>query len=81
MVAEGMLNFAELVARLDLPLPDLTGVDVVAQPYCHQSEVGKPRIRPWLPSCHGATWRKSPCARRCRASGTPCAGATPPCGG
>ncbi|NYI77003.1 FAD-binding and (Fe-S)-binding domain-containing protein [Nocardioides panzhihuensis] len=38
-VAEGMLTFAELVTRLDLPLPDLKGVDVVAQPHCHQHAV------------------------------------------
>jgi FAD/FMN-containing dehydrogenase/Fe-S oxidoreductase len=38
-VAEGMLGFAELVTRLDLPLPDLSGVEVVAQPHCHQSAV------------------------------------------
>lgn len=38
-VAEGILTFAELVTRLDLPLPDLTGVEVVAQPHCHQSAV------------------------------------------
>ncbi|MEP9384798.1 FAD-binding and (Fe-S)-binding domain-containing protein [Nocardioides sp. KR10-350] len=39
VVADGMLTFAELVTRLDLPLPDLTGVEVVAQPHCHQSAV------------------------------------------
>ncbi len=44
-VAEGVLTFAELVARLDaerpggLGLPDLTGVEVVAQPHCHQHAV------------------------------------------
>jgi len=38
-VAEGLLTFAELVTRLDLPLPDLSGVEVVAQPHCHQSAV------------------------------------------
>ena len=38
-VAEGMLTFAELVTRLDLPLPDLSGVEVVAQPHCHQHAV------------------------------------------
>lgn len=38
-VAEGMLSFAELVTRLDLPLPDLTGAEIVAQPHCHQSSV------------------------------------------
>lgn len=38
-VASGMLSFAELVTQLDLPLPDLTGLEVVAQPHCHQSAV------------------------------------------
>jgi FAD/FMN-containing dehydrogenase/Fe-S oxidoreductase len=38
-VADGLLTFAELVTRLELPLPDLSGVEVVAQPHCHQSAV------------------------------------------
>ncbi|HEU4568369.1 MAG TPA: FAD-binding and (Fe-S)-binding domain-containing protein [Marmoricola sp.] len=38
-VAHGILTFAELVTRLDLPVPDLSGVEVVAQPHCHQSAV------------------------------------------
>ena len=38
-VAEGVLTFAELATRLDLPLPDLAGVQVVAQPHCHQHAV------------------------------------------
>jgi FAD/FMN-containing dehydrogenase/Fe-S oxidoreductase len=38
-VALGMLSFAELVEQLQLPLPDLTGVEVVAQPHCHQRAV------------------------------------------
>ena len=38
-VAEGVLTFAELVERLDLTLPDLSGVEVVAQPHCHQSAI------------------------------------------
>ncbi|MCH1865250.1 FAD-binding and (Fe-S)-binding domain-containing protein [Nocardioides sp. CFH 31398] len=38
-VADAMVTFAELVTRLDLPLPDLTGVRVVAQPHCHQASV------------------------------------------
>jgi len=38
-VASGVLTFAELVTRLDLPLPDLSGVEVVAQPHCHQHAV------------------------------------------
>ncbi|WP_306819967.1 FAD-binding and (Fe-S)-binding domain-containing protein [Streptomyces sp. DSM 40750] len=39
VVASGVLSFAELVERLDLSLPDLTGVEVVAQPHCHHSAV------------------------------------------
>ncbi|MFF0266958.1 FAD-binding and (Fe-S)-binding domain-containing protein [Kribbella sp. NPDC004536] len=39
IVADGILTFAELVTRLDLPLPDLSGVHVVAQPHCHHSAV------------------------------------------
>ena len=39
VVAEGILTFAELVTQLDLPLPDLSGVEIVAQPHCHQSSV------------------------------------------
>ncbi len=35
----GVLTLAELVDRLDLPLPDLSGVSVVAQPHCHHSSV------------------------------------------
>jgi Fe-S oxidoreductase len=38
-VAAGVLTFAELVERLELPVPDLTGVEIVAQPHCHQSAV------------------------------------------
>ena len=38
-VAGGVLTFAELIAKLDLPVPDLSGVEVVAQPHCHQSAV------------------------------------------
>ncbi|TYL46274.1 FAD-binding oxidoreductase [Nocardioides sp. BGMRC 2183] len=38
-VAAGTLSLAELVDRLDLPLPDLTGVRVVAQPHCHHHAV------------------------------------------
>jgi FAD/FMN-containing dehydrogenase/Fe-S oxidoreductase len=34
-----VLTFAELVERLDAPLPDLTGVEVVAQPHCHQASI------------------------------------------
>lgn len=39
LVAGGILSFAELVTRLQLPLPDLTGIEVVAQPHCHQNAV------------------------------------------
>jgi Fe-S oxidoreductase len=39
LVAGGILSFAELVTRLQLPLPDLTGVEVVAQQHCHQNAV------------------------------------------
>ena len=39
VVADGVLTFAELVERLDLPLPDLTGTTVVAQPHCHHASV------------------------------------------
>ena len=38
-VAEGMRSLAELLTELDVPLPDLTGVEVVAQPHCHQAAV------------------------------------------
>jgi FAD/FMN-containing dehydrogenase/Fe-S oxidoreductase len=34
-----VLSFAELLERLDVPLPSLAGVEVVAQPHCHQSAV------------------------------------------
>ena len=34
-----VLTFAELVERLDVPLPDLTGVEVVAQPHCHHASI------------------------------------------
>ena len=34
-----VLSFAELVERLDLPLPDLNGVEVVAQPHCHHASI------------------------------------------
>ncbi|KAA1428444.1 FAD-binding and (Fe-S)-binding domain-containing protein [Nocardioides antri] len=34
-----VVTFAELVTRLDLPLPDLAGLNVVAQPHCHHSSV------------------------------------------
>ena len=38
-VAEGVLTFAELLTRLDWTPPDLTGVEIVAQPHCHQASV------------------------------------------
>ncbi|MFC7496524.1 MULTISPECIES: FAD-binding and (Fe-S)-binding domain-containing protein [unclassified Nocardioides] len=34
-----VLSFAELVERLDLPLPSLEGVTVVAQPHCHHAAI------------------------------------------
>ena len=34
-----LLSLAELVEREQLPLPDLTGVEVVAQPHCHHHAV------------------------------------------
>jgi FAD/FMN-containing dehydrogenase/Fe-S oxidoreductase len=43
VVRDGMLTFAELVTRLvsegRVTLPDLSGVEVVAQPHCHQHAV------------------------------------------
>jgi Fe-S oxidoreductase len=33
------MSFAELVERLDLPLPSLHGVDVIAQPHCHHASI------------------------------------------
>ncbi|GAB3701465.1 FAD-binding and (Fe-S)-binding domain-containing protein [Mariniluteicoccus flavus] len=39
-VAAGILTLAELIGRVaDLPLPDLTGRTVVAQPHCHHASV------------------------------------------
>lgn len=42
-VARGVLTFGELLARLvadgRIALPDLTGVEVVAQPHCHQASI------------------------------------------
>ncbi|MGY2700468.1 FAD-binding and (Fe-S)-binding domain-containing protein [Nocardioides sp. HB32] len=37
--AVGVLTFAELLERLDVPLPSLAGVEVVAQPHCHHASV------------------------------------------
>jgi Fe-S oxidoreductase len=34
-----MRSFAELLTELDVALPDLTGVEVVAQPHCHQAAI------------------------------------------
>ena len=34
-----VVTLAELVDRLDLPLPDLSGVNIVAQPHCHHASV------------------------------------------
>ncbi|MDT9592024.1 FAD-linked oxidase C-terminal domain-containing protein [Nocardioides zeae] len=42
-VADGVLTFGELLARLTadgrVTLPDLTGTTVVAQPHCHQASI------------------------------------------
>ncbi|WP_246160449.1 FAD-binding and (Fe-S)-binding domain-containing protein [Nocardioides humilatus] len=35
----GVVTLAELITRLDLPLPALAGTHVVAQPHCHHSSV------------------------------------------
>src|SRR5690606_5967191 len=34
-----LLSLAELIKRLDLPLPDLDGLEIVAQPHCHQASI------------------------------------------
>jgi FAD/FMN-containing dehydrogenase/Fe-S oxidoreductase len=39
VVADGVLTFAELLEQLEVGLPDLNRVEVVAQPHCHQSAV------------------------------------------
>ncbi|GAA1137318.1 FAD-binding and (Fe-S)-binding domain-containing protein [Nocardioides aquiterrae] len=41
MVGERLdvLTFAELLERLDVPLPSLAGVEVVAQPHCHHASI------------------------------------------
>lgn len=38
-VAAGVLTFAELVERAGVPVPELAGVEVVAQPHCHHASV------------------------------------------
>ena len=39
-VAAGVLTLAELLARTDgWTPPDLTGVEIVAQPHCHHASV------------------------------------------
>ena len=38
-VAAGVLTFAELLDRLNWTPPDLTGVEIVAQPHCHHTSV------------------------------------------
>ena len=38
-VAGGVLTLAELLERLDVALPDLSGTTVVAQPHCHHASV------------------------------------------
>jgi Fe-S oxidoreductase len=35
----GLLSLAELVEQRQLPLPELSGVEVVAQPHCHHHAV------------------------------------------
>lgn len=54
-VAGGVLTFAELVTRLALPVPDLTGVEVVAQPHCHHNAVLGWRVDEALLRGAGAT--------------------------
>ncbi len=39
VVAAGVLTLAELLDRLDWTPPDLTGLEVVAQPHCHHASV------------------------------------------
>ena len=34
-----VLSLAELITRRDLPVPDLSGVEIVAQPHCHHHAV------------------------------------------
>ena len=34
-----VFSLAELIERLDLPVPDLTGTEVVAQPHCHHASI------------------------------------------
>jgi Fe-S oxidoreductase len=38
-VAAGVRTFAELLERVEWTPPDLSGVEVVAQPHCHQSAI------------------------------------------
>ena len=38
-VAAGVLTLAELLTRLDWTPPDLSGVEIVAQPHCHHASV------------------------------------------
>ncbi|MBA3781486.1 MAG: FAD-binding oxidoreductase [Nocardioides sp.] len=38
-VAAGVLTLAELLSRIDWTPPDLTGVEIVAQPHCHHASV------------------------------------------
>jgi FAD/FMN-containing dehydrogenase/Fe-S oxidoreductase len=35
----GVVTLAELIDRLDLPVPDLSGTNIVAQPHCHHASV------------------------------------------
>jgi Fe-S oxidoreductase len=57
-VAGGILTFAELVTKLELPVPDLTGVEIVAQPHCHQNAVLGWRVDEALLRTGGATVTK-----------------------
>ncbi|MFC5731079.1 MULTISPECIES: FAD-binding and (Fe-S)-binding domain-containing protein [Nocardioides] len=59
-VVTGVLTFAELVNKLDLPLPDLTGTTVVAQPHCHHHAVLKWNADEGLLRRTGATLTRVP---------------------
>ncbi|TLP79063.1 FAD-binding protein [Nesterenkonia sphaerica] len=63
-VADGVLTFAEVVNRFvdegRIELPDLTGVDVVAQPHCHQSSIIGWDVDQALLHMAGATVTKVP---------------------
>ncbi|UDY23981.1 FAD-binding and (Fe-S)-binding domain-containing protein [Nocardioides sp. Kera G14] len=57
-VAAQMLTFAELVHKLELPLPDLSDVEIVAQPHCHQNAVLGWKVEQGLLEKAGATVTK-----------------------